>query len=210
MQDVRGRAKLTGIRGTIGAVYGAGITVFALCAIAGTAMVSCSPGQIDCSDPAKGFDCTKTNLGVAIDVAVNAMTVVKNCAAYPTLGKMDGFFKMRCGVGVGASCHGSIAAGTQFAEVWKLIDKEPKVACDKAKTKLIDKANPQDSFILHKVKAMADTKGKIGACPPGGGGDPGTFMPPPMGAPSYVAGTELSMDEVACIESFVKAAAGKL
>lgn len=208
--------------GRAGVGVGAGLGL-----ILATTWLSCSPGAL-----APEFDCSKANCGVdpgtgaaaggggpvatggstgaagragtgggGAPVAVNANTPLTKCTKYPTLGKMDEFFTMRCGTT--PLCHGTGAVWTdmKMPAVWmRLLDKAPVVSCSKGK--ILDKTTPANSIMLVKAKNM------MPACPPNTG-DPtsiGTVMPPPNNTDKQAP---LTAEEIACLENFVTAAAGK-
>jgi hypothetical protein len=132
---------------------------------------------------------------------VTAQTVVQNCSMFDTLGKMDMFFEMRCGVDM--ACHAPNAPWTDFktgSAFMRLLDTKPKIACTNGK--LLDKANWQNSVLLFKVK-------NPGMCPPGTGTTLPGLMPPAETAQAInPKQPQLSAAEVACVEGFIKAATG--
>ncbi len=206
----------------VGVGVGAGVGL-----IFATTWLSCSPGTL-----APEFDCGKPNCGIdpggapqptgggmgggmggtsggmagrggggggGAAVAVNANTPLTKCPKYPTLGKMDDFFAMRCGTAT--LCHATGAPWTdlKMPAVWmRLLDKKPVVSCDMGK--IIDKATPANSIMLAKTKQM------MPVCPPNTGTVIGTVMPPLNNTEKQ---PPLTAEEVACIENFVTAAAGK-
>ena len=130
--------------------------------------------------------------------AVNKDTPIANCSKYPTLGKMDDFFAMRCGVAV--NCHNAMAPWTNMAltDSWMVLkDAVPKIDCKS--DKIVDSTTWSKSLVWVKTRKPGPP-----ACPTAGG-IPGTIMPPPEMMPKMDA---LTADEDMCLQGFLKAIAG--
>jgi hypothetical protein len=182
--------------------------------------LSCQPGELPCDQDQWQAICAGQTAGgaggsttpppaaapggggaappsAAPPAAVTATTAVMDCAMWPTLGDMDKFFLMRCGVS--ASCHGTGALWTDMQKqgVWE------RFKTDKAKVSCMGSqlANPtswSDSVIWRKTQSPA-------MCP-GGSGSAGLTMPPQMTyEPKMPA---LSQAELKCLEGFLKAISG--
>jgi hypothetical protein len=129
---------------------------------------------------------------------VNKDTPIANCSKYPTLGKMDDFFAMRCGVAV--NCHNAMAPWTNMAltDSWMVLkDAVPKIDCKS--DKIVDSTTWSKSLVWVKTRKPGPP-----ACPTTGG-IPGTIMPPPEMMPKMDL---LTADEDACLQGFLKAIAG--
>ena len=122
---------------------------------------------------------------------VTAATTITGCTAYPTLGDMDKFFGMRCGIN--ASCHGAATFGNfKMANFWMMaMTAKAKVVCPG--TPLADPADYTKGAIWLKTQATpmcAD----------------GTAAGGPM--PMTEAGKDpapLTADEKTCLTGFLKA-----
>lgn len=203
-------------------VAGVGTAIGAV--IFGALIASCAPGKLPCDKDeqwrmvcdaedvgqggsggggggqggASGMGGGPSGMGGAPSGEVTAATEI-DCAAYPTVGKMDDFFAMRCGVN--ATCHQNPVPWSDFksADVFKrMLDIAPKASCTGG-GKLIDKANWANSVVLLKTKTPV-------MCPPGAT-TPGTIMPPPNLPPMM---DPLSPAELTCLENFVKKVAGAM
>ena len=131
-------------------------------------------------------------------VTVNAATPLANCARWPNVGAMDGFFASRCGIA--ASCHGTGTAytdlGSPFAWV-RLPLATTKVSCKGAQ--VVDTRNWRNSAVWAKAQNPV-------ACPPGSTSAGGLTMPPQT---TYDPRTPaLNFDEIRCIEGFLRAVTG--
>jgi hypothetical protein len=125
-------------------------------------------------------------------------TPIANCAAYPTVGKMDDFFSMRCGVN--ATCHGAGAPWTAMAgaDVWMALkDAMPKIDC--RMDKVVDSGDWAKSLVWVKTRSPGPP-----ACPTPGG-VAGVLMPPADLPPKMPV---LTADENTCLQGFLKAIAG--
>jgi hypothetical protein len=119
------------------------------------------------------------------------------CDQYKTVGAMDAFFAMRCGVS--SLCHGAGTAWTTMPaqnafERFKA-DKA-KVSCGGAP--LANATNWRESVVWTKTQMPA-------ACPPGSA-NPGVTMPPQSFEPKMPV---LTAPEMACLEGYLKAITGK-
>jgi hypothetical protein len=131
--------------------------------------------------------------------AVTKDTPIANCSAYPTLGKMDDFFAMRCGAA--NACHNETggAAWNNFkvADVWKTLKNTATIfACKPGK--VIDGTTWDKSVMWRKTRQPGPPM-----CVEGG--LPGTIMPPPGSTPPTPV---LTPDEDTCLQGFLKAIAG--
>jgi hypothetical protein len=133
---------------------------------------------------------------------VNAATPVMNCAQWPTVGDMDKFFAMRCGVN--SICHGTNTVWTDMQKtgMWQRViatdmNSKAKVSC--AGGPLANGANWRESVLWTKVQSPA-------TCP-GGSGVPGATMPPQMMYEPKMP--LLNQSELNCLEGFLKAVTGK-
>ncbi len=133
--------------------------------------------------------------------AVNAATPVANCAQWPTLGDMDKFFAMRCGVNTTCHATGAVWTDMQKTGMWQRLitdaSSNAKVSC--AGSKLANGGNWRDSVLWLKVQSPA-------TCP-GGTGAAGLSMPPQMTYEPKMAA--LNQAELNCLEGFLKAVTGK-
>jgi hypothetical protein len=140
--------------------------------------------------------------GMEMLKVVTRDTPVADCPnEFNTVGKMDAFFKMRCGPD-GSNCHTPAFAiawrDFNTADVWmRMADPATKTAAC-AGSRIIDNRNWASSLMLAKVKDPV-------ACPPGSTGAAGLRMPPPGMVPMM---NPLSADELKCLENFVRAATG--
>jgi hypothetical protein len=121
-----------------------------------------------------------------------------DCAMWPTLGDMDKFFLMRCGLN--STCHGTGALWTDMQKqgAWERFKTDKaKVSCMGGQ--LANPTNWQDSVLWTKTQSPA-------SCP-GGTGSAGLTMPPQM---TYEPKTmALSPAELKCLEGYLKAIGGK-
>jgi hypothetical protein len=131
--------------------------------------------------------------------ALTKDTPIPNCSMYPTLGKMDDFFAMRCGVANG--CHnevgGSAWSNLKVTDAWMTLKNvTAKFSCKD--DKLIDGTTWDKSVIWRKTRTPG---------PPmcAGSGLTMSIMPPPLLDPKMDA---LSADESTCLQNFLKAIAG--
>jgi hypothetical protein len=197
---------------------GVGMAVGAL--IFGTVLwSSCQPGELPCneeqwkgiceqaaggaggsaappSQPAPGAG-GATGAPPPPAAAISASTPVMDCAMWPTLGDMDKFFLMRCGVN--ATCHGTGALWTDMQKqgAWERFKTDKaKVSCMGGQ--LANTANWRDSVLWTKTQSPA-------ACP-GGSGSAGLTMPPQMTYEPKLP--VLSPAESKCLEGFLKAISG--
>jgi hypothetical protein len=121
------------------------------------------------------------------------------CPKFPTAGNMEkDFIIPRCGKPGDATCHATGPFPPKMAELGlglRMLNMKSVLKC--ASSKYIDSLNPADSFLLAKVKAASDAEVR---CPvQGGTGGPREPYSQPMLAP----------DEIACLESYVFAIAGR-
>lgn len=126
---------------------------------------------------------------------IDRSTPVADCAAWKTIGEMDGFFATRCGVN--SDCHGT---GTPFGDLsgpnlWETITRQTaKVAC--AGARLADSADWRNSALWTKSQSPP-------SCPPGAAAAPGLEMPPQR---IYAPTTPpLDSTEMKCLEGFLRA-----
>ena len=115
----------------------------------------------------------------AAGATVGPSTAVANCTMYPTVGKMDDFFKARCGTN--SACHDNmIWTDMKSANAYtRMIDKPANFTCrtTAGTTKLINKQNWRQSFIYVKTHEM------MPGCPDGSTSPMlNTIMPPPASA----------------------------
>jgi hypothetical protein len=178
--------------------------------------LSCQPGELPCDSPEWQMVCTQpasatgsgtppatggAGGGAPPAAAISATTPIANCGQWPTLGDMDKFFAMRCGVN--ATCHGTGAVWTdmQKAGMWKTVTTDltanAKVSC--AGQKLANPTNWRESVLWLKTQSPA-------SCP-GGAANAGLTMPPQMTYEPKLP--VLNQTEIACLEGFLKAVTGK-
>jgi hypothetical protein len=177
--------------------------------VSSLAIGACQPGTLDCkvvtcrnpnpqgdppdgggADMAPSSEVVGKDAGSTATPQVNAQTQVPGCTAYPTLGSMDQLFAAKCTT---SGCHSvPTLMDLKAADVWqRLLDMPTKFAC--TGEKVIDPAAPAKSVLA--TRSATPPKCASGAAAP-------TPMPP-------AGSTPLTPEELACIEAFVKAAAGK-
>ena len=128
---------------------------------------------------------------------VSAATAVMGCAQFDTVGKMDAFFAMRCGVS--NLCHGAGTAWTSMpAQNAFEKFKTAKAAVSCSGGPLANAANWRESVLWTKTQTPA-------GCPPGSS-SPGLTMPPQMTFEPKMA--VLTAPEMACLEGYLKAITG--
>ena len=128
-----------------------------------------------------------------------ADTPLDNCSKYKTVGGMDEFFAMRCATS--GSCHDAAGGGAwtnfKMPDVWmRLKDAPAKFSCKG--DPIIDTKAWDKSAAWRKTRMPAPVM-----C--AGTGLGMSVMPPPLIEPKMM---ELTSEENACLESFLKKMAG--
>jgi hypothetical protein len=181
----------------------------------GVLLASCAPGKLPCdkdeawmavcNEPGEGGQGGGGGGGGGMGGSAGGLseaTAVANCAAYPTLGKMDEFFLARCGVGEG-TCHSGVGAmiwkDLKMPKVWERLSTgtASKAAAACATAQIIDTA-AWDKSVIWLI-----TRDPKGTCP-----DPtktiARTMPPQDATPKLPL---LTADESTCLENYLKAIA---
>jgi hypothetical protein len=193
---------------------------FVAALVATVAGPGCGPGKLPCDRPEWASICAAdAGTGGPSDAGgpgadtppaftPTAVTEVKNCARFTTVGGADAYFKMRCAPGM-SGCHLAMYdrqwQDFESPGVWERLTKDPmnqnqarRSASACVGGRVADTSNWENSVLRAKIKSPV-------VCPPTGSGLGGFSMPPGQLMPKM---DPLEPDEVACIEGFLKALAG--